>query len=288
MTNGSVEYRGTGGSNVPNTIPGVFSPNIWTGMRINDLRNGRIQGALFEMRDWSEYALAGTLTTQIGFGKFKVFASTGGTLAPTMLAAKPVGNVLKGLFDTDADNSISIAQAYPSFRLSGLTTTSGKLAFEAEVAVNVITTNGTSMFCGLAETDLFTLADAVPLNAGDPTDASGAMIGFRHLEDGLGTVDTCYNDRATSLTNIGDDEGTIAAATLVKWGMIYDPLEATRCVRFFQNGIELPTAMTRAALVALTNLDAGALGFLFASCADTVDAGIVYISQLRVAQFGPA
>lgn len=288
MTNGAVEYRGTGGSNVPNTIPGVFSPNIWSDCPLDKIRDGKIQGALFEMRDWSEWPLSPTLTTQIGHSKFKVFATSAGTMAPTALSAKPIGNVLAITFDTDADDSASIAQSYPSFRMSGLTSNSSKLWFEAEIGVNVITTDGTAMFCGLAETNLWTLATGVPFNGGDAITNSAAAIGFRHTEDGLGTLDTCYSDRATSFTNIGDDEGTIAAATLTKVGMIYDPLDSARCIRFFQNGVELATAVSRSTLTGLTNLDAGVLGFLFAACADTVDTGIAYLSQLRVAQRGPA
>lgn len=286
MTN-TVQYKGNQGSNVPNTIAGVFSPSIWSECPLEKLRDGRIPGAIFEQRDFTEWPLAPTLTTQIAYGKFKAFATSAGTIAPTASAfatTKPLGNVLAMTFDTDADDSASLAQAYPSFRLSGLTSNSGKLWFEAEVGLNVITTNGTAMFCGLAETDLWTLATGVPFNGGDAITNSAAAIGFRHMEDGLGTIDTCYSDRATSFSNIGDDEGTIAAATLVKFGMIYDPLETTNCIRFFQNGVELTTKVSRATLVALTNLDAAVLGFLFAACADTVDAGVAYLSQVRVAQ----
>jgi hypothetical protein len=284
----TVKYRGPLGSNAPNTIAGVFSPNLWANVPLERLRNAEIQGSLFEKRDWSDYPLAGTLTTQIGFDRFKVFATSAGTIAPTasvFATAKPLGNVLAMTFDTDADDSASIAQSYPSFRMSGLTTNSGPLVIEAEVAQNVITTNGTAWFCGLAETDLWTLATGVPFNGGDAITNSAAAIGWRHLEDGLGVLGTCYSDRATSFTDVGASDGTIAAATLTKVGMVYDPLEATKCVRFFQNGIEQANYITRAALVALTNLDAGVLGFLFAACADTVDAGVAYLSQLRVAQW---
>jgi hypothetical protein len=286
MANSSVRYKGNLSTNVPNTIAGVFSPSIWADCPVQRLRDAEVSGSLVEMRGFEEYPLAGTLTTQIGFSKFKVFATSAGTIAPvtTFSTTKPVGNVLAFTFDTDADDSASLAQAYPSFRMSGLTSNSGKLWFEAEVGVNVITTNGTAMFCGLAETDLWTLATGVPFNAGDPITNSAAAIGFRHTEDGLGTIDTVYSDRATSFTNIGDDEGTIAAATLIKWGMVYDPKKTTDCVTFYQNGIPLATKLSAAALVALTNLDAGVLGFLFAACADTVDTGIAYLSQFRVAQ----
>ncbi len=287
MTISSVQYRGNQGSNTPNTMAGVFSPAIWSDCPVDALRNASIPGSIFEQRDFSEWPLTPTLTTQIAYGKFKAFATSAGTLAPTasiFTTTKPVGNVLAMTFDTDADDSASIAQAYPSFRMSGLSSNSGKLWFEAEVALNVITTDGTAMFVGLAETNLWTLATGVPFNAGDPITNSAAAIGFRHTEDGLGTIDTVYSDRATSFTNIGDDEGTIAAATLVKFGMIYDPLETTNCIRFFQNGIELATKVSRTTLVALTNLDAGILGFLFAACADTTDTGVAYLSQLRVAQ----
>lgn len=287
MTVSSVKYRGNQGSNVPNTIAGVFSPSIWSDCPIDQLRNGEIAGSLFEMRDWSEYPLAGTLTTQIGHGKFKVFATSAGTIAPTasvFTTTKPIGNVLALTFDADADDSASIAQSYPTFRMSGLTSNSGKLWFEAEIGLNVITTDGTALFCGLAETNLWTLATGVPFNAGDAITNSAAAIGFRHLEDGLGVLGTCYSDRATSFTDVTASAGTIAAATLTKVGMVYDPLETNNCITFWQNGIKLSGTVSRSTLTGLTNLDAGVLGFLFAACADTVDTGVAYLSQLRVAQ----
>ena len=149
-------------------------------------------------------------------------------------------------------------------------------------------------FIGLGEVDAFTLAANVPMNSGDAIDNSGAMIGFRIEEDGLGVVDTVYSDRATSFTNIGDTEGgTLVAHTFKKLGFIYDPqLTGTDsgrpencCVRFFQDNQLCATGLTKSTLTGLTNLDANALGLLWATAADS--GGTSFLGSLkwwRVAQ----
>lgn len=221
--------------------------------------------------DFSDLPLAPTLTTQIAYGKYKAFAASGCTLtkvSPVNSVEIP-GGALAASIDTDND-SVSLADAYPSFRMSGDKNTSGLLMFECCIAQKSVATNMASSFIGLAEVELQTLAIALPLNAGNSPTADGAMIGFRLEEDGLGVVDTVYADRATSFTNIGDTEGgTLVAYTFRKLGFVYDPNETDNCVTFYANGVPLATRLSRSALVALTHLDANALGRLMVTCADS-------------------
>ena len=114
------------------------------------------------------------------------------------------------------------------------------------------------------------------------------MIGFRIEEDGLGVIDTVYNDRATSFTNIGDTEGgTPTAFTFRKLGMYYDPRESTNCVRFYADNVELSSKLSNS-LTGTTNLDANPLGFMAAWCADSAGTSFIgYLKWVAVCQLFP-
>lgn len=271
------------------TDPQRWSPAIWSKCPWGSIKNDPSLGRFWE-ENWSDFPLIGTQTTQIGHGRYKLFSSASGTINPVSAvnSVEIQGGALKMNTDTDNDAAI-IAQSYPSWRMSGSSASSGKLWFEAIVAQKSVVTNMAASFIGFGETDLMTLAVALPLNAGDPITNDGAMIGFRIEEDGLGVIDTVYSDRATSFTNIGDTEGgTLVAYTFKHLGILYDPLDIDRCVRFFTDNVECSTALSRAALVALTNLDANALGFLAGTVADSAGtAHELYIRGWRCAQLNP-
>jgi len=270
------------------------SPAIWGDCPVLEILLGEKKGIYF-YDNFQDLPLAPTLTTQIAFGKYKAYAAAGCTIqrVSAINSVELQGGCLQIALDTDNDEA-AIAQAYPSYLLSGLTTNSGKLWFECCYAQNSVATNMAATFIGLGEVDAFTLAANVPMNSGDAIDNSGAMIGFRIEEDGLGVVDTVYSDRATSFTNIGDTEGgTLVAHTFKKLGFIYDPqLTGTDsgrpencCVRFFQDNQLCATGLTKSTLTGLTNLDANALGLLWATAADS--GGTSFLGSLkwwRVAQ----
>ncbi len=276
-------------NNSTNTDYGL-SPQVWSKFPIGTVLKDPSLGNYF-FDDFKDFpGPLGTQTTEIAFGKYKLF-NTGAVKVGRAFQVNSVelqGGVMVLPTDTDND-SASLAQAFPSYFLSGLTSTSGPLCFEVCMAQKSVLTNMASSFIGLAETDLWTLATAVPLNASDAITNGGSAIGFRIEEDGLGVIDTVYSDRATSFTNIGDTEGgTLVANTFVKLGMIYDPMNALRCIRFFVNGVECTTAMTRAALVALTNLDANNLGLIATTCADSAGtAHELYMKWWAVGQLRP-
>lgn len=265
------------------------SNSLWQDCPVDELIADPAKG-IYLYEDWKDFPLIGTQTTQIAHGRWKVFNSGSGTVVPvsTINSVEMMSGALSIALDTDNDSG-SIAQSYPNLLMTGLSTNSGKLWFEACVGLNTLVTNSLGFMVGLAETELWTLATGVPFNGGDAITNSASFIGFRKEEDGLGVVDTVYSDRATSFTNIGDAAVTISAAfTFIKLGMLYDPANADRCVRFFADGVELTTAMTRAALVALTNLDANALGIIMAVIADSAGTtGVFYNKWIRVAQLYP-
>lgn len=265
------------------------SPAIWSSCPWDDIRDPKsgVNGVTF-YDDFQDFPLPGTLTTQIGLGKYKAFANTGCTITrvSTINSVEIGGGALQVAIDTDND-SVSIAQAYPSYMLTGLTSNSGKLWFEVCYAQNSVLTNMASVFLGLAEVEQWTLANTVPLNASDAITNAASAIGFRIEEDGLGVIDTVYSDRATSFTNIGDAATSLGAAfTFVKLGMKYDPADKEgKAVRFYKDNLELTDSLSISDLQALTNLDANALGLLFATVADSAGTSFAnYLKWWRVAQ----
>lgn len=282
----NVTFRRTG-----STVSGQHepSPEIWADCPVKDLLERPELGRYF-YDNFLDFPLIPTITTQVGVGKYKAYNTGSGTFqgVTSINSAEVLGGALQVDLDTDNDSG-SIAQAYPQFRMSGLPATDGKLWFECCYCQSSVVTNLASVFFGLAETEQFTLAATVPLNASDSTNNSGSMIGFRIEEDGLGVVDTVVSDRATSFTNIGDTEaGTMTAFTFAKYGMVYDPTRSTDCVRFYVNNVQTTTSISKSTLIAYTNLDANALGFLWASCADSAGTTFKgFMKWVRIAQLNP-
>lgn len=271
------------------------SPAIWATCPLPFIKKFYPEGYV----RWSpeQCSLIGTQTTEIAgpIPGTKVFSTASGTVNPVSAinSVEKWGGAIK--FNTDTDNdSASLAQAYPTFRLSGLPSSSNRLWFEGCVAVNTLLVSTCGFFLGLAETEQWTLATGVPFNGGDAITSGASAIGFRKGEDALGVVDTVVSDRATSFTNIGDDEGLISAAyTFVKFGFTYDPgpgkdYNPNRIIRFYQDNLELTTAISKSTLTGYTNLDANALGPIFAMIADSAGTTAeCYLKWLEVAQLPP-
>lgn len=267
------------------------SRSIWYDCPVLEIL-ARPETGMYLFDDFSDLPLAPTLTTQAGFGRYKAYAASGSSVSrvSTINSVETQGGALKLATDTD-NEAAAIAQAYPGYMLTGLSSNSSKLWFECCIAQKAVGTNMASTFIGLGETDLMTLADGVPLNGGNSPTADGAMIGFRIEEDGLGVIDTVYADRATSFTNIGDAEGgTLSAYTFKKLGMVYDPnkLGTNDAVTFYADGVALTSRLSRTALAALTHLDANALGLLAVTVADSGGtAHELYMKWWRIAQLFP-
>ncbi len=275
------------------TLVGL-SPGLWNrggGCPRDQIRNGYTRGVYFH-NDYTDIPLPGTQTTEIQApgAPYKWF-NTGAVKnigASTVNSVEMAGGFLLSPTDTDNDSS-SFAQASPCFLLSGSEDTSGKLWFEHRLCFSPILTDGIGWILGLAETELFTLASAVPLNASDAITADGGFIGFNHLEDGLAVINTCRADRAAAApTLIQAGVKSVAAFEFVKLGMFYDPSNATECITFYVNGIKQTTVLTKAALQAFTYIDANALGLMFAVVADASGTtGKVYHDWTAIYQLVP-
>ncbi len=242
--------------------------------------------------DWKDFPLAGTQTTQIGAGKYKVYATTSGSVAPVQSVNSVIlGNAgvlgLNPAADNDGD---SIAQAYPSAFITGSKADGGKLWFECQIAISSIASNIIGWFAGLAETDKWTLSATVPFNAASASlNNSAAAIGFFGDEAGVGVYRSAVSDRATSFTSINATLGTLVAYTFVKLGMIYDPEKTTDCISFYVNGVKDTSFYSNAQVVATTNLKANALGFIFAGigAASVSTTNHMFMRWYRLAQLYP-
>jgi hypothetical protein len=274
------------------------SPAIWGDCPVEDLLDprSRIRG-LVKFDDFNRFPLGGTQTTQIGFADgYKVFATSAGSLAGVVAvnSVQAQGGILAMLTDSSADNeSVSLAEAYPSFSMTGDTTKDGKLWFETCIAVSSIVAAHISFMVGLAETNLWTLATGVPYS--DDTGAaitnSASFVGFKRIATATTTVDTAYSDRATGFTAIGTGDVTgIAAYTFFKLGMKYDPGEsAGNVLKFFLNNIQLTNVMTATVLAATTNLKAHNLGLIAAAIGGSAPANVdgIFLDWWRCAQIFP-
>jgi hypothetical protein len=280
----------------------VASPAIWgdcNWLDIERMEPSRLGQGYKHGDDFVDLPLAPTLTTQIAFGRYKAFATSGETISgvSSVNSVLTPGGIVQFTVGSSA-NSASMALAYPCFAITGDSSTSDKLWFECRLAISSIVASRLGFFVGLAETQLFTLATGVPFssNTGAAITNGGAMIGFNKTAANTTTASTVRSDRATSFTAIGSGEvggtGTnaLAAYTFVKLGMKYDPRDKDgRNVRFFADNYELPTALKNSDITGTTNLKAGGLNFLIATVGGSaVSSDATFLDWVRIAQRVPA
>jgi hypothetical protein len=261
------------------------SPSIWSSAGVEGWQPG-VGHHFFD--DFKEQPLVvPTITTVASLGNGYAAYNTGsGTVTyPSSFGGTEynIGILAMGV-DTAGDQGAIMRYGRPLF-LTGSAATSGKAWFEARIATTQILTNDAQIFVGLGETDNLTLGAAVPLGDANAVSNAGAFIGFQREEDGLGVLNTVYADRATSFTEVSATEATIAAATWTRVGMVYDPDNSAKCIKFYQNGVELATGISRSTLTGLTNLDANPLGFVASIFADSAGtSSYLYFDWIRYAQ----
>lgn len=238
-------------------------------------------GFFDDMLDWP---LPGTQTTEVTLGRYKVVSPASGVwetinAVPTTAEA---GGIVRGLADTDGDQIAFGTQASP-FLLNSRP--GGKLYFEARVAMTGIATNNGQLFVGLGENSAMTYGAAQPLGNADAGNTTGAMLGFRVLEDGLGVLVTSYQDRSATWTAVQTTSTAMAANTFIKLGFVYDPFDSTNALTFFINGIRQSTVVSQATITAFTNLDVKGLGPCIAFYADSAGTtNYIYCDWIRAFQ----
>lgn len=234
--------------------------------------------------DFIDFGLPGTQTTEINLGRYKVYNTGATKVAQTSVlnSVETADGIISLTTDTAGDQAVIGTHACPILLN---TATRGPMFFEARVATTSILTADGQLFVGLGENDTVTFGAAIPLADADATASTPALLGFNRLEDGLAVINTSYADHAATWTNVEASAGAFTAAfTFVKLGMIFDPDNSARCLRFFVNGIECANAVTKATLAATTYLDAVCLGPCAAVFADTGAAAALHIDWWRYGQ----
>lgn len=268
------------------------SPAIWSDCNWLDIIRGEKPGTVFYDNFVNLPAPPGTLTSEINYLNYKTFATASGTIA----GGNSVNSVDLGggfaILTADATaHSVSLADVYPAYKISGSPSTSGKLWFECRVALYTASASLMGAFIGLAETSLFTLATGVPFssNTGAAITNGGAMLGFSRPTANTTTASTVYSDRATSFTTIGSGEVTgMSAYGFTKLGIKYDPLDPSgKHLRFYQDNVELTSYLTNTTIAATTNLKAGSLGLMVNIVGAATASNALYLDWWRVAQYYP-
>lgn len=261
------------------------SQSLWKDLPRDIMWNPNVGMHFFD--DFLDFGLPGTQTTEINLGRYKVYNTGSGTVMSDVMPNDASGNrlgaggIISMLCDTDGDQSVIGTHACPYT----LTSTSGKLWFEARIATTSIATNMTQIFIGLGNNSETTFGAAIPLANADATGTAVSLFGFTRLEDGLGAINTSYSDKATSWTHVETSAGAIEANTWLKVGFTFDPTAGSKAVEYYFNGVKRTTALSATTLAALTNLDAQNLGPCFAQFADSGGtANYAYLDWWRVAQ----
>lgn len=288
MTN-LAKYAGNQASNVPNTGRGP-SPFLWEDCPWHEIRTGFYGGVAFH-DDFEAFPLPGTQTSELSLGHngYKVYNTGSGNVKTnaSLDGTETMGGIISMLCDTAGDASVIGTQSCP-FLLSGSASTSGPLWFEARYAQTGIATNNVQVFLGLGESDSFTYGAAKPLGDANAVCTDGPFIGLQQNEDGLGVFRGVYADEAATWTEVEDVVGTVAASTFAKVGMKYDPEDSTECVKFFFNGVQAASVISRSTLTGLTHLDVSSLGLIFAMFADSAGTATYgYLDWWRCAQLAP-
>ena len=282
------EYTRNGTTDTARTRSGFWADCPW-----EQIVGGFVDGSAF-FDDFLDFGINGTQTSEINLGRYKVYNTGSGVVKadsmPQGTAAGQDGGVISMLCDTAGDQSVIGTHSCPFY----LTTTrpNSRLWFEARIALTGVATNRSHVFVGLGNNKEVTFGAAIPLADADATGTAVNLIGFAALEDGLTDISTVltdegatYNYGGVASTNIQTSAGTLAANTWIKVGMKFDATDSARCVRFFVNGVECTTAVTKAILAATTHLDVSGLGPVFAQFADSAGtANYAYMDWWRIAQ----
>lgn len=231
MTN-TVQYRGTLGSNVPNTGSGA-SPNIWSDCKWNLIDAGIVNGVQF----FDHFAHGGIITSpttvaSLGSGTgWSGFGSSGSTI--TWDDAQGGGIVLA---ETTVDEGVVLTHDQHAYVLSNV---AGNFFWEARIKLLLTATTENSWVAGLMDTTAVTAI--VPLTAAGAV-ADVNFVGFHKPEANTTAYDTSYKADGVTLVEVNSDVGAIADATYFKVGM--KMLAKDHVLRFYINGIEQANTKT--------------------------------------------
>jgi len=208
----------------------AMSPNIWGGCPIEAIRNGRINGVVFE-DDFTKGGLITSPTTSAALvgANYSGFGDTGSTIT----YSDELGGGIKLLSDgtdNDATQLYSLTHAFQA----GLT--KGQLWFEARIKPSNITSTGLGWFVGLAESTAKTSAVVLTDTASALADLN--LLGFHSLDTDTGDVKPCYKANGVTAVDLETVADAAAAATYLKLGFKKD---RSGLITFFINNLAQAT-----------------------------------------------
>lgn len=192
-----------------------LSPIIWDGC---PAREELMQGPRSGWEAYDDFTMRpdpGTITTQIDRGMWQVFGGATGTLLADEL--RGVVRILTSA-SNEATNMVQNSQPFQ------ISQNLGKVFFEIRLNSTTITTNETGWFVGLYEQ--VTGSATVPLSATSVL-TDNNLVGFHKPEANTTAFDFSYKADGITLVEMESDIGTLAAATFIKLGFVYDPTAGT-------------------------------------------------------------
>lgn len=190
------------------------SPNIWGDCEIESIRNGRIDGIIFE----DDFAQGGKITSPTASAALVGKSYSGfGSAGSTITYSDEIGGGVT-LSETTDDEGASIFGLSHCFQV-GLT--KGPLWFEARVKPSHTATTEQGMFLGLHDSTAKSIT--VPLGAAAGALADHNLVGFHKLDTDLTSIKTVYNsDGLGAVVTVQTATSALTAATYVKLGFKKD------------------------------------------------------------------
>lgn len=271
MTNVAV-YAGNQGSNAANTDI-RFSPFVWNNCPIREIRDGTIEGWIFEDDFVNAHPVAAGAEGLAG--DYYGFASTGGSMA----LADEISGAMTLSSDGD-DEGASIRTKGRPFQISR---SHGNFWFEARLKFSSIANTNSGIFVGLS--DSLTLTATIPLTAAGALGDEN-LVGFLRAEGDGDQLDCVYKaDGVTAVTVQADAApSALVADTYVKVGMFYNA--DTYVLTYYINGVSVATKTIPSAAGTDFPNDVR-LGLILAILNATgTSPGTVTIEKWRAAQLG--
>lgn len=183
--------------------------------------------------DFADLPTIPTLTTEIAWGNYRVFGSSGAT---AFGKAADEGGSVNFIEATDNEGASIGQNRFPFKIIQG----AGEMIFEARFKRDEIT--GTwGLLCGLYGEFAITTTRSV-LTAIAPIAAAGTLVdsnfvGFQNLESTPSVLSTVYKADGVTQVNVLTAAKTLVADTYVKAGMVFNRDE-DNILRFYIDGVE--------------------------------------------------
>jgi len=230
----------------------LLSPRIWSQVGNSMLAPDGYSGGYFILDDFRGFGIGTAVTSNVGYyvgeaGTYYSFEDTGGAIA--QLATERTGAVRLSV-DADDNQETWLQYGNATSVSSVISTTSGAdkfLAFECRFRPNDVVGN---RFVGLAEegaaANSFIADDGLSI-------ADKDYIGFYALEATPTVLNFGYKKASQTAQLAITTAGTLAAATWIKVGFVYNPAAPpSRRLTVFVNNEENVTALTATNLAAAT------------------------------------